>query len=187
MEGGADEHDVERAIAGDMAAFERLYRRHAARVHALARRMIGPRLAEDATQEIFVRAWRKLGGYRGTGSFRGWLSRLASRHLLTRIRRAGPGTRGETPHEQAVVEAAARETSLDRVFDLEAAVMALPEGARHVLVLHDVEGYGHAEIARLLGVSVGTSKSQLHRARSLVRIAMEQPVAAGGRGGVTDD
>jgi RNA polymerase sigma-70 factor (ECF subfamily) len=175
MDGGAppDENvDVQKARRGDVEAFERLYRRHAARVHTLARRLLGAREADDATQEVFLRAWRKLSTYRGEGAFGAWLLRLAGHLMLSRARRS----RTESLHEHGLREQDSHKTTAtgpaDRARDLEEAIAALPEGARQVLVLHDIEGYGHAEIARASGISPGTSKSQLHRARMLLRQAM---------------
>ena len=160
------EPDVERAARGDTDAFARLYRRHVARIHTLARRLLGEAVAADATQEIFIRAWRYLRSYRGEAAFGTWLTRLALNLLLDRRRKQAasredlattlPETRGSPPLSVAAI-------------DCEAALARLPPGARQVLVLHDVEGHSHAEIAEMLDITAGTSKSQLHRARSLLR------------------
>lgn len=174
--------DVRRAAGGDPAAFERLYRRHVARVHSLARRILGSATeADDATQEVFLRAWRALGSFRHAGSFEGWLLRLARNTVLNRVAERGAAKRraetGAEPLSEAIeasgstaaaVGRPGRPGPLDRL-DLEAAIIRLPDGAREVFVLHDVEGSSHPEIAAELGVSVGTSKSQLHRARRLLR------------------
>jgi RNA polymerase sigma-70 factor (ECF subfamily) len=162
--------DVQRAAGGDHEAFERLYHGHVGRVHALARRMVGDEVADDLTQEVFIRAWQKLSTFRGDARFGTWLHRLAVNHMLTRreaLRRAesresgGDGTLDGVP-------AVERRTS-GAALDLDAAIRLLPDGARQVFVLYDVEGYGHDEIADRMGISVGTSKSQLHRARMLLR------------------
>lgn len=174
--------DVRRAAGGDPAAFERLYRQHVARVHSLARRILGSAAeADDATQEVFLRAWRALGSFRHAGSFEGWLLRLTRNTVLNRVAERGAAKRraeaGAEPLSEAieadgstaaVVARPGRPGPLDRL-DLEAAIIRLPDGAREVFVLHDVEGSSHPEIAAELGVSVGTSKSQLHRARRLLR------------------
>jgi RNA polymerase sigma-70 factor (ECF subfamily) len=165
-DGDAELTDALRAAAGDRAAFERLYRAQAARVHTLARRFLGPEHADEETQEIFVRAWQSLPSFRGRSRFATWLHRLAANHLATRYRSA----RRAAARLEAETEAAApAQMPHDLTLDFEAALGRLPAGARQVLLLHDVEGYRHEEIAALLEISEGTSKSQLSRARSLLR------------------
>ena len=164
-----DAVDVRRAAAGDTIAFERLYRAHVARVHSLARRLGGADEADELTQEVFVRAWQGLAGFRGDAAFGTWLHRVAVNVILSR--RAAHAIRreriveGDAPFETLATPGSGREHRMD----LERAIRRLPDGARRVLVLHDVEGYKHEEIAAALGVTVGTSKAQLHRARMLVR------------------
>lgn len=166
----ADTIEAQRAAGGDRDAFERLYRAHVGRIHALARRMAGEDLAEDLTQEVFVRAWQKLGSFRGDARFGTWLHRLAVNHILTRRaterKREGRWAGGE--EVWATTAAPVRRSSAEAL-DLEVAMGRLPGGAREVFVLYDVEGYAHEEIAGMMGISVGTSKSQLHRARMLLR------------------
>jgi len=158
--------DVRAAAAGDASAFESLYRQHVGRVHSLARRLLGPARADDATQEVFLLAWRKLSTYRREGAFGAWLFRLARNWMLTEI-----GRRKRDPvaalHE--VAEPAAPSSEPGNSVDLDTALEQLPSGARRVLALRHFAGCSHQEIARLLGISVGTSKSQLHRARLLMR------------------
>lgn len=170
MPAQAEARDVERAANGDHEAFERLYRGHVGRIHALARRMTGEDVAEDLTQEVFIRAWQKLGTFKGTARFGTWLHRLAINHILSRretmARRESRRARGEGILDR--VTAPLRRDSA-AALDLETAVAQLPGGAKDVFVLYDVEGYPHDEIAGLMGISVGTSKSQLHRARKLLR------------------
>jgi RNA polymerase sigma-70 factor (ECF subfamily) len=164
-----DYADVQRAAGGDQAAFERLYRAHVARVHSLARRMAGEHDADEATQDVFVRAWQKLGTFRGEAAFGTWLHRLAVNVLLGRrstSRRERDRTQdvgGEMDH------IAGRAAPPELGMDFEAAIGRLPKGAREVFVLHDVEGFKHHEIAEMLGVTAGTSKAQLHRARMALR------------------
>lgn len=155
------------AAAGDASAFERLYRAHVARVYTLASRFLGDAEAPAATQDVFVRAWQKLDGFRGDAAFGTWLHRLAVNHLLNERRRRGRRREREVdvPLERLPGE---RESPEQRI-TLERALRELPDGAREVFVLFDVEGYSHAEIAERMGVSEGTSKSQLHRARMLLR------------------
>jgi RNA polymerase sigma-70 factor, ECF subfamily len=160
---------VKEAVAGDAAAFERIYRRHAARIHTLCRRMLTPDEADDATQEVFIRAWEKLSLYRGDAAFGTWLHRLAINLLLARREREAKQRHRFGADPEGVPVPVARRQAPGLRLDVEAAVGALPRGAREIFVLHDVEGYTHEEIAGLLDVSPGTSKSQLHRARMTLR------------------
>ncbi len=160
--------DARRAAAGDAAAFERLYRRHVGRVYSVVRRMMGDGDAEEMTQDVFVRAWEKLHTFRGDSAFGTWLHRLAVNLTLSR-RSQLARLRTRFPFLDAVPTHAAHAAPAGLAMDFERAIGALPEGARQVFVLHDVEGFKHHEIAERLGVSVGTSKSQLHRARMELR------------------
>lgn len=162
---------VERAREGDVRAFEALYRMHVGRTYALALRMLGDRLeAEEVTQDIWVRAWRRLDSFRGESSFTTWLHRLAVNrvldHLRTRKRREGRSTSLEDP--AALARSVPRDRTEERL-ELERALAGLPEGARTVFVLHEVEGLKCREVAELIEVEVGTVKAQLHRARRLLR------------------
>lgn len=165
----AEAADVALAQSGDGHAFERLYRSHVARVHSLVRRLIPDADPDELTQDVFVRAWQKLGLFRGEAAFGTWLHRLAVNMVLSRrgelARRRQRFLDDDAPLEMA----SSRRVTPDEAMDLETAMRTLPDGSRQVFVLHDVEGYRHEEIAELLGVSVGTSKSQLHRARMAMR------------------
>ena len=165
--------DVARAVAGDAAAFERLYRTHVPRILALARRMAGADSADELAQDIFVRVWQKLGSFRGDSSLATWVHRLAVNVIIERFRTLGTARdRFLADGEEAITRMPAPTEAArgwDAGMDLHVAVNRLPPGARTVFVLHDVEGYKHEEIGTLLGVSVGTSKSQLHRARMTLR------------------
>lgn len=164
----AEAEDARRAASGDAAAFERLYRRHVGRVHSVVRRLIGEEDAEEATQDVFVRAWQKLHTFRGDAAFGTWLHRLAVNLTLSRrSQMAKLRTRFPVLNEFPTRAAHAAPSGLR--MDFEQAIGALPDGARQVFVLHDVEGFKHEEIAEMLGVATGTSKSQLHRARMLLR------------------
>jgi RNA polymerase sigma-70 factor (ECF subfamily) len=161
--------DARRAAQGDERAFERLYRRHVARIHTLARRMAGPDAANDVTQDVFVRAWDKLGSFRGESAFGTWLYRLAINVVLTR-RRSEKSARGWLMDDDTVLETRpARQHHPAVAIDLENAIARLPDGARQIFVLHDVEGWTHEEIAAQLSLVPGTSKSQLSRARAALR------------------
>jgi RNA polymerase sigma factor (sigma-70 family) len=163
-----DRDDVGLSLAGDAEAFERIYRRHAARIHSLCRRMLSAEEADDATQEVFIRAWEKLALFRGDAAFGTWLYRLAVNLILGR-REKEARHRDRFGAEHDVLAMPGRRDRADLRVDVEAAMETLPRGAREVFVLHDVEGYTHEEIAGLLNVSPGTSKSQLHRARMSLR------------------
>jgi RNA polymerase sigma-70 factor, ECF subfamily len=161
--------DVARAAAGDARAFEALYRTHLPRVHSLVRRMTAGRDADELTQDVFVRLWQKLGTFRGDSSFTTWLHRLAVNVVIERFRtdqvRRGRMVDGEDIFELLPGPAQTRDLGMD----FETALDKLPDGAREIFVLHDVEGYKHHEIATLLEISAGTSKAQLHRARMMLR------------------
>lgn len=167
--------DVHKAAGGDHEAFERLYRSHVGSVHALARRMVGDDVADDLTQEVFIRVWEKLGSFRGDSKFGTWLHRLAVNHMLTR-RETLRKREARTVTGEGVLDrhTARPQRSSGAAVDLERAVGRLPDGAREVFVLYDVEGYGHEEISGFMDIAVGTSKSQLHRARMLLRGYLDQ-------------
>jgi RNA polymerase sigma factor (sigma-70 family) len=168
---------VESARNGDSAAFEKLYRSNRDRIYALSWRICGgdATLAEDLLQESFIRAWQKLGSFRGESRFGTWLHRLSANVALSdrriRLRRVGR----EAPMDEVVERTAigARDVVADKRMDLEKAIARLPERARTVLVLYDIEGYRHAEIAEMTGMAVGSSKAQLHRARKLIREVLD--------------
>ena len=161
--------EVRRAAAGDEGAFERLYRRHVARIHTLVRRMAGYEVADEVTQDVFVRAWDKLGTFRGDSAFGTWLYRLAVNVVLTRRRRERSQRGWLVDDDTALELQPARNPYPGTAMDLESAIAQLPEGARQVFMLHDVEGWTHEEIAGELGLVTGTSKSQLSRARAALR------------------
>jgi RNA polymerase sigma-70 factor (ECF subfamily) len=167
---------VERAQAGDDAAFGLLYREHVGRVHALCLRLAGdPQAAGELTQDVFVRAWEALPSFRGESAFGSWLHRLAMNVFLGKRRASGRRERRVFSTEEPVLlERPAERPQPGLRMDLEQAIAGLPQGARTVFVLHDVEGYQHAEIARMTGIAEGTSKAQLFRARRLLRDALER-------------
>lgn len=166
--------DVAAAAAGDVRAFERLYRRHVARVHSLARRMMGPEDADEATQDVFVRVWEKLDTFRGDAKFGTWLHRVAINLMLGKRKKRGRRRERFVEGEAILETFSSHPVRSETRIDFESAIECLPDGAREVLVLHDVEGYKHREIARQLGISPGTSKSQLHRARMMLREHLER-------------
>jgi RNA polymerase sigma-70 factor (ECF subfamily) len=160
---------VQRARSGDVRAFERLYREHIGRVYGLCLRLTRDEAsAQDCAQEAFINAWRALERFETRSSLATWLHRIAVNVVLAKRRRRSPLV--ELP--EAAAEQAESEWTLDtpvEVSEIEAAIGALPPGARDVLVLSGIYGYGHAEVAQMLGVAEGTCKAQLHRARALLR------------------
>lgn len=168
-----DSELVRRSRAGDLAAFEDLYRRHVDKVFGLCLRMVADRArAEDLTQEAFVRAWRKLASFRGRSAFGTWLHRLTVNVVLGELRSS---RRREQPLAATPAESGAvTQPQADHGIDLERAIASLPQQARTIFVLFDVEGYRHREIAAMTGLSEGTSKAHLHRARKLLREALRK-------------
>jgi RNA polymerase sigma-70 factor, ECF subfamily len=173
----ADAEIVARSRAGDSEAFETLYRRHAGRIYTLASRMAGSAEdGEDLLQEIFLQVYRKLESFKGDASVGTWLYRLAVNHCLdyVRSRRAKMNKLTETLNAGTSFEPVApRETPIARM-DLERAIERLPDGCREAFVLHDVEGFDHKEVARLMDIAEGTSKSQVFKARAKLRVLLKK-------------
>ena len=170
VSGGAELDDcVAGAASGDVRAFEQLYKTYLPKVHSVVRRMSGGRDADELTQDVFVRVWQKLGSFRGESAFSTWLHRLAVNVVIERFRQET--TRRQRMHdgEDIFETLPAPPRSDDAGMDFDAAIETLPDGARRVFVLHDIEGYKHHEIGTLLEISAGTSKAQLHRARMMLR------------------
>jgi len=169
---GEDAQLVRRAAGADVAAFEALYRRHHRRVHGVILRLVGhaSARAEDLTQEAFVRAWQALPTFRFESAVSTWLHRMAVNTALMELR--ARRSRPQADDDEDALESLSMPDTAGRAVlgrDLERAVATLPPRARAVLVLHDVEGWKHEEIAAELGMAVGSSKAQLHRARGLLR------------------
>lgn len=170
----ADDHALVRAAtAGDTLAFERIYRRHSPRVYAVLWRLCGGHAAraEDALQEAFLQAWRALPGFRFESSLGTWLHRLGVNAALMELRANANGEARDAGEEgwESLANVAAVDRCAGTSMDLERALDTLPLRARAVLVLHDIEGWKHQEIADQLQMAVGSSKAQLHRARGLLR------------------
>ena len=159
---------VARARRGNSRAFEALYRAHVDRVYGLCLRMTGNvGEAEDCTQEAFIQAWNKLDRFRGDSAFGTWVHRIAVNAVLGRMRKS----KRERDRLQVVAETTSSPASIGDsgdLRDLSDAIDRLPEGARHVFVLNAVYGYSHEESSEMLGIAVGTTKAQLHRARRLL-------------------
>jgi len=190
-----NDRDGERALAGrassgDESAFEQLYRAHAPRVFALCLRMSGSRSrAAELTQDVFVHIWERLSTWRGESALSSWIHRLTVNLVLSNVR----GDQRRQKHEMTndehdardaqrtthadssrATEGLVRPASIHEAIDLERAIAGLPNGARTVFVLHDVEGYQHGEIAKMTGTAEGTCRAQLHRARKLLMEALER-------------
>jgi RNA polymerase sigma-70 factor (ECF subfamily) len=167
---------VRAAQAGDPSAFRALYDAHVGRVHALCLRLAGDgALAEELTQDVFVRAWDQLGTFRGESTFSTWLHRVAVNEVMGRFRSRGRRGRHESAEDLELLDPPPGSgAEAGRSMDLDQAIAGLPDGARRVFVLHDVEGYQHEEIAQMTGIAAGTSKAQLHRARRLLRERLER-------------
>lgn len=173
---GPDERTlISRAVAGDRAAARTLYDRHAKRVHRLAFRICGDEeLACDLAQDVFVRAFARLASFRGESAFTTWLHRIAVTTALNQMRKV----RRIRAHEESIGDedvyaAPARDADPDLKVRVHAAIDALSEGLRMTVLLHDLEGYTHAEIGTLLGVAEGTSKARLFEARAKLRVALK--------------
>jgi len=168
--GANDTDDVRAAANGDRAAFQRLYRLHVGRIHGAVFRLAGNdhARAEDLTQDAFIRAWQKLPGFRHESAFGTWLYRLAVNLALMDIRARGADP-VSTRNEEELPESGETPFCAAERDELERCIGLLPPRARAVVVLHDIEGWRHEEIAGELGMAVGTSKAQLHRARLLLR------------------
>ncbi|MDX6695549.1 MAG: polymerase sigma-70 factor, subfamily [Blastocatellia bacterium] len=174
---------AQKSAAGDTAAFEELYRRHFRRVYALCLRMLNdPVQAEDLTQDVFIQLFNKIGSFRGDSAFTTWLHRMTVNQVLMYFRKRSTKselTSGDDETPDQIVKGTENPDKMpivDRIA-LERAVQQLPPGYRTVFILHDVEGYEHEEIAKMLGVAEGTSKSQLHKARLKLRNHIRQQAA----------
>jgi RNA polymerase sigma-70 factor, ECF subfamily len=167
---------VNRARGGDVSAFEGVYRMHSAQVMGVCMRLAADRReAEELAQDAWVRAWERLGSFRGDATFGTWMHRITVNLLLDRKRSDARWKRRlVSMEEHGELEAPAASPAAGARLDLERAVATLPEGARLVFLLHEVDGYKHREIADRLGVAVGTVKAQLHRARRLLQNALER-------------
>lgn len=174
--GSKTDFDLTKAAAsGDMVAFEELYKRHHRRVYSICLRMLqNASEAEDLTQDVFIQLYRKVGSFRGDSAFTTWLHRLTVNQVLMHFRKRNvkfekTTEEGETPVQiVSGTENPFRMPIVDKIA-LDIAIAQLPEGYKNVFVLHDVEGFEHEEVAKILGCSVGTSKSQLHKARLKMR------------------
>ena len=176
----ADLELAARCRAGDADAFEELYRQHARRLFSLVVRMVGSAQdAEDLVQEVFLQAHRKLAGFRGESTLGTWLYRLTMNHCLDHLRgrqakmNRATGSLDDEDAIEPMAPAPMVPQAISRL-DLERAIDALPPGSRAVFLLHDVEGFEHREIADILGISEGTSKSQVHKARLKLRTLLRR-------------
>ncbi|HZH33450.1 MAG TPA: RNA polymerase sigma factor [Pyrinomonadaceae bacterium] len=174
---------AQRASNGDLTAFEEIYQRHHRRVYSVCLRMLqNPTEAEDLTQEVFIQLYRKIGSFRGDSAFTTWLHRMTVNQVLMHFRKRSvkyekTTEEGETPVQVVTgTENHQKMPVVDKIA-IDNAIEQLPPGYRNVFVLHDIEGYEHEEVARILGCSVGTSKSQLHKARLKMRKLLQKKSA----------
>jgi RNA polymerase sigma-70 factor (ECF subfamily) len=169
---------VESARLGSTAAFEKLYRNHVGKIYGLCLRMTAhPATAEDCTQEVFIQAWRSLPAFQSRSAFGTWLHRIAVNAVLAQGRRRSEELgQAASADELAATRPDPSVGDVGTAMDLEQAIAGLPAGARQVLVLVGLYGYTHEEAAAMLGLAVGTCKSQLHRARQLLgeRLALPE-------------
>ena len=168
------------AAGGNMMAFEEIYQRHHRRVYSICLRMLqNATEAEDLTQDVFIQLYRKIGSFRGDSAFTTWLHRLTVNQVLMHFRKRNvkfekTTEEGETPVQIVGGTENPRKMPVVDKIAIENAISQLPDGYRNVFVLHDVEGYEHEEVAKILGCSVGTSKSQLHKARLKLRKLLQK-------------
>ena len=170
------EHLVRRAQKGDEKAFEALYKRTSGRVYALCLRMSGDaEAAAELTQDVYVRCWQKLALFRGKSRFTTWLHRLTVNLVIQeRKKQARIAERERSVDDLEQFAHHVHETMPETRLDLERAIANLPAGAREVLVLRDIQGYKYREVAEMKGIALGTVKAQVHRARRLLRTALER-------------
>lgn len=171
----SDAHLIEGARTGDTGCFETLYRRNIGHIYGLCIRMTANEAtASDCAQAAFIQAWQKLDSFQGRSAFSTWLHRIAVNEVLSLRRKE----QRQRQHLEVIAndmeQDEPRSSGSSENMDLNAAIDTLPEGARHVFVLHMIHGYQHDEIAESLGVAVGTCKAQLHRAKRLLRARLER-------------
>jgi RNA polymerase sigma-70 factor, ECF subfamily len=192
LAGGENRHATDlalarRAASGDMESFEEIYRRHVGRVYGLCLRMTGNAAeAEDMAQDVFVHIFRKIGTFRGNSALSTWLHRITVNQVLMhfRRRRSRPESVTTDGEEPVVAEPGTAGQGRLQVIDsiaIDQALAQLPSGYRTVFMLHDVEGYEHSEIGRMLGIATGTSKSQLHKARMKLKRLLRRTLPPGPR------
>jgi RNA polymerase sigma-70 factor (ECF subfamily) len=174
----SDAELIERCLRHEPGAFEQLYRDHAVRVYNLACRLSGSLAdGEDLAQEIFTLIYRKLAGFKGEAALGTWIYRLATNHCLDFLRKRQASSGRTEPFDDGIGAVETTPPLRAEAIDLERAIAGLSPGYRAAFLLHDVEGFSHHEIASILGIAEGTSKSQVHKARLKLR-----ELLAGNRG-----
>jgi RNA polymerase sigma-70 factor (ECF subfamily) len=184
---------AQEASKGDMQAFEQIYHKYHRQVYGVALRMTRSTAeAEDLTQDVFIHLHKKIGSFRGESTFSTWLHRFTVNKVLmqfrrNKVRRESTTEEDEMPTQVTLgTENPFRMAVIDRIA-LDEAIAELAPGYRMAFVLHDIEGYEHAEIARMLGCSVGTTKSQLHKARMKLRLLLKQRACPQEQLALTED
>jgi len=171
---------VLRSQSGDQIAYEKLYRANIGKVFALCLRLCGQKeLAEDLAQESFIRAWQKIGSFRGDSKFSSWLFRLTSNVVIGHLRKHSKWQVDSLDEEDSYETSEWQQTqSVNRPFglhqEIDKALRCLSDTARVVLIMHEYLGYQHNEISDITGMAVGTSKTHLHRARKTLKAQAEQ-------------
>lgn len=166
---------ISEAKSGDKSAFEKLYRMNVSRIYAICFRISADRLkAEELTQDVFVKVWEKLNTFKGDSKFSTWIYRIAVNTSLLELRKRKRWFARFRNFSELLNFDKKVSISVGNSIDFENAISFLPEKARLIFIMHDIEGYRHNEIAKILFVKTGTTKAQLHRARKLLREALEK-------------
>ena len=160
---------VKSSLQGNTDAFKELFMKHVSKINFLCKRFSAdPNTADDITQEVFIKAWEKLNTFKFESKFSTWLHGIAANQFLMHLRKTNRITQKESNYKSGLTEMQTKQQTDSRI-DLETAIKKVPETARTVLVLHDIEGYKHNEISEMMNIEIGTSKAHLHRARKILR------------------
>jgi len=173
-----DNELVQRCKAGDVKAYEELYKLYGNKLFGLCLRMSGNRgEAEDLMQEIFVILIKKINAFRGDAKFSTWLYRVAVNTCISHLRKR-KGTKVDIEDHVTNPAMTTRPDPLAQRAALKKAISELPEGYRTAVVMHDIQGFNHKEIAEILGITEGASKSQLFKARRKLREMISNPFSS---------
>ncbi|MBV6478826.1 MAG: ECF RNA polymerase sigma factor SigE [Ignavibacteria bacterium] len=160
---------VKSSLQGNGEAFKELFMKHVSKINFLCRKLSAdPHTADDITQEVFIKAWEKLNTFKFESKFSTWLHSIAANQFLMHLRKENRISQKEESYKSGYTESQIKQETDSRI-DLEKAISKIPENARAVLVLHDIEGYKHNEISEMMNIEIGTSKAHLHKARKILR------------------